>query len=482
MNYLMTDFVRSAPKARNVLRVCCFAFCLMFSLAFTVSIRAATLCVDQHGKPGCVATITAAVNAALPGDTVQVDAGYYAEDVVIGTQMSLVGAGAENTIIDASGLSNGIYIDGLDNPKLTQVVVSGFTVKNANFEGIFVNDTTDVTIFRNVVRNNDLSLQLPTPGCINQPSFETSETADCGGGLHLMGVAHSTVSNNIVTQNAGGILVSDETGISHDDLITRNLVMDNQYAGGITLSSNPASPGLNKNPAYGIDYIVVSDNDSIHNGFGGGSGGPGVGLYAAAPGNLVSTNTIIGNRLIGNFQPGVVVLDNGYIPGSTSNPDVNRNVFAHNYIAGNGSDPDAPTTVPTGISIVGATPVVDVLVTGNQIEGEGIDIAFSSSSTLSIHLNNLGGGKTGIALTGTAGKVNATENWWGCPGGPGAAGCSGATGMPILFTPWLTRPVDVALDHHRDFGFGHHYFFDRDHDYNFDHHDCDFDHDWGYGH
>ena len=285
MNRLLTDLV---PSARNVRRVCSIALCLVFSLAVTESVRATTFCVDQHGKAGCLATIAAAVNAAGLGDTVQVDPGYYTEDVVIGTQLSLIGSGPERTIIDATGLPNGIYIDGLDNPKLTQVVVSGFTVENADFEGILVNDATDVTIFRNVVRDNDRGLQLPTPGCVNQPSFETAEIADCGEGLHLMGVAHSTVSDNIVTKNAGGILVSDETAISHDDLITRNLVIDNQYAGGITLSSHPAAPGLlTNNPAYGIDYIVVSDNDSIHNGFGGGGGGPGVGLYAADPGDQV---------------------------------------------------------------------------------------------------------------------------------------------------------------------------------------------------
>jgi hypothetical protein len=479
----MTDFVRSVPNLRRGLRCCSIALCLVCFLAITASVRATVLCVDQHGKAGCLSTISAAVGEANIGDTIQVDAGYYAEDVVIGTQLSLVGAGSETTIIDASGLANGIYIDGLDNPGLTQVVVTGFTVKNANFEGILVNDATDVTIFDNVVRENDRSLHLSTPACPGQPAFETAESSDCGEGLHLIGVAHSTISDNIVEQNAGGILVSDETAISHDDLITRNLVMDNSYAGGINLASHPANPGmLTKNPAYGIDYIVISDNDSVHNGFGGGGGGAGVSLDAPTAGNLVSTNTVLGNRLIANALAGVVIHDDSYIPGSTSNPDVNRNVIAENYIAGNGPDPGAPTTVPTGISVVGATPAVDVLVTGNLIEGEAIAVLLNSSSTLSVHLNDFENAQTGAAKLSHGGRINATENWWGCPGGPGATGCSTTSGSGIVYTPWLTRPRTMVLVHTHDLGDCHHYRYDCDHDYDFSRHDCDHDHDHGYGH
>jgi hypothetical protein len=479
----MTYFVHiSALNLGRRLRGRSAVLCLVGFLAFTASVHAATWCVDQHGKAGCLSTISAAVSAAAQGDTIQVDEGTYTEDVVIGLQLSLIGQDRENTIIDASGLPNGIYVDGLDNPGLTQVVINGFTVKNANFEGILVNDATDVTIFHNKVRENDQSLQPSGPSCAGEPVFETAESADCGEGLHLIGVAHSTVVDNIVVKNAGGILVSDETAISHDDLITHNLVMDNQYAGGITLASKPAYQGTGptKNPAYGIDYIVVSDNDSVHNGFGGGGGGAGVGLYAPAAGNLTSTNTIISNRLIDNFLPGVEILDNGYVPGSSNNPDVNRNVIAQNFIAGNGADPNAPTTVPTGISVVGATPVVDVLVTANRIEAEQIDVAFNSSSTLSLHLNDLGNGEIGVDQFGKAGKINATENWWGCDGGPGATGCSTIVGKGVLYTPWLTKPMPIAIDHHCDHGFDHHFIYDCDpdchHEYDFSHYDCD--HNW----
>jgi pectin methylesterase-like acyl-CoA thioesterase len=91
---------------------------------------ATTWCVNPGGTGGCFAKIGSPVSAALPNDSINVAPGTYKEDVVIGKALSLVGANPKNTIINASGLSNGIYIDGLDNPGLSNVVVTGFTVEN----------------------------------------------------------------------------------------------------------------------------------------------------------------------------------------------------------------------------------------------------------------------------------------------------------------------------------------------------------------
>ncbi len=59
---------------------------------------------------------------------------------------------------DAFGPPNGINVDGLGNPGLTGVVVSGFTVSNANFQGILVTNASDVTLTNNHVTGNDRNL------------------------------------------------------------------------------------------------------------------------------------------------------------------------------------------------------------------------------------------------------------------------------------------------------------------------------------
>jgi hypothetical protein len=348
------------------------------------------------------------------------------------------------------------------------VVVTGFTIENANFEGVLVQDASDVTIWGDIVHANDRSLQPSASVCPGQPVFETSEGTDCGEAIHLIGVDHSTVSFNDVEGNAGGILISDETATSHDNVVTRNWVKGNAYAGGITLASHPAyltteSPKL----AYGIYDNSISNNDSIGNGFGGPEGGAGVGLYAPTLGTRAYANSVAGNRLIGNRLPGIAIHNNANFDagGAPPNPDVNNNVIVGNYIAGNGPDPQAPTTVPTGISIFGVTPVVDLVITGNVIEQESIDVASNSASTLNLHLNALLGPKVGVANLNAAGTINAREDWWGCNAGPGAPRCTGITGGAVDYSPWLTFQFDAARVH------------DHDHD-----NDCDHPHDPGCDH
>ena len=115
---------------------------------------ASSNCVNPGGKGGCHSTIAAAVAAASPGSTIKVAPGTYKEDVVIGKSLSLIGAGFSDTIIDATGLNNAIYVDGLDNPGLRNVSISGFTVENAKFEGLLVTNATNVTILSNYAHDN----------------------------------------------------------------------------------------------------------------------------------------------------------------------------------------------------------------------------------------------------------------------------------------------------------------------------------------
>ena len=180
-----------------------------------ISGSAATLCVNPGGTGGCSATIGAAVTAAAPNDTITVAKGTYREDVVISKPLSLIGAGSQNTTIDATGLSNGINIDGHNHPGLSHVSVSGFTVQNANFEGILLTDSSFITVDNNHVTGNDKSLSFTASGptCPGLPPyFIAFQGFDCGEGIHLSGADHSTIANNLVDKNAGGILVSDDTG------------------------------------------------------------------------------------------------------------------------------------------------------------------------------------------------------------------------------------------------------------------------------
>lgn len=291
-------------------------------------------------------TISAAVSAALPNDTISVVPGTYKEDVVIGKPLSLIGAGRHSTIIDASGLANGIYVDGIDNSGLTHVVVAGFTVENANFEGILVTNASSVTVSDNGVARNDKGLNVSAASCPGLPAFETSEAEDCGEGIHFIGVDHSIIAKNISENNSGGILLTDETAATHDNLITANVVRNNPYDCGITLASHPPASA----PApLGVIHNIVAGNAVLHNGYQVPGAGAGVGIFTFLPGGTVSANVVIQNRLLDNGLPGVAF--HAHSPGE----NLNDNIIIGNQISGNGADTeDAATPGSTGINIFGA--------------------------------------------------------------------------------------------------------------------------------
>jgi hypothetical protein len=110
-------------------------YCVVLSVAFSQRAVASTLCVNPAGSNGCYSSIQAAVNHASANDVINVEPGTYNEDVLIGKPLSLIGAGADPSVIDATGLAHGIFVDGLDNPGLHDVIIASFTVKNALYEG-----------------------------------------------------------------------------------------------------------------------------------------------------------------------------------------------------------------------------------------------------------------------------------------------------------------------------------------------------------
>jgi parallel beta-helix repeat protein len=402
---------------------------------------AATRCVNQGGTGGCFSSIGAAVAAAAAGDTITVAHGTYKEHVTIGKSLALVGENSANTIIDATGKINAITIAGA-----SEVVVTGFTVQNADAAGIWITGSSFVTIFDNRVIGNDKALiSGANASCpvLNGTPFEKGEAEDCGEGIFLSAVDHSILSNNLITGNAGGILITDDTGPTHDNLITDNSVVKNTAQDcGITLPSHSGA---------GVFHNTVSGNDSSYN------GGPGVGIFAPGPGSKAYGNVIVNNRLRGNALPGVTMHNhaapgvNG-VPAGAPAPNFNDNVILGNDISANSQDfEDAATAGPTGINIYSLAPMTGTIISQNVIHQEAFDIvikvpASGAIPVVQIHANNLQDNQVGLQNAGT-GKVDATLNWWGCPKGPGANGCASVIGPgPVLYTPWLTTPFQAGGD------------------------------------
>lgn len=185
----------SATRLGPFLVTCC---AVLFAISSQIA-AAANLCVNPANS-ACYKTISLAVSHAAPYDVINVWPGTYKEDVIIGIPVSILGAGANKSVIDATGFPDGVFVDGYDHAGLGHVTLDGFTVENAQFEGVLVVSAFDVTIRDNIIEDNDKVGPMftgATIGCPGQPAFETDETGDCGGGLHLIGTWNSVISGNL---------------------------------------------------------------------------------------------------------------------------------------------------------------------------------------------------------------------------------------------------------------------------------------------
>lgn len=436
----------------NVWKRKCARVLLMFTAGAAVagygaSASAATLCVNPGGTSGCMATISAAVAAAAPGDTVAIAPGTYKDDIVIMKAISLVGPRSGGATIDATGMANGIFVDGMaaaPNAGVSNVLISGLTVRNANFEGILVANASDVTLLDNHVVDNNRALDIADGKCPGIAAFETNEGDDCGEGIHLMGASGSSVIDNEVDYNSGGILISDETGASQGNLISGNNVHDNPFDCGITMASHgPATSVIpTAKLSFGVVHNTVAHNTSDHNGFEVPGAGAGVGIFAPFPGTTAADNVVIDNVLRNNGLPGVTMHNHAAAPAPAPPVNLNGNVIVGNQISGNAADTeDAATSGPTGINVYSVAPIWGTVISQNTIGDESVDIAFKApSGQVNAHLNNFSTRGVGVDNLG-AGWVDATDNWWHCPWGPGGNGaCASVAGPNVTTSPWLRAP------------------------------------------
>ena len=418
------------PRSSEGCRSTCVRNILYAVLIFGLcpAIQAATLCVNPAGSSNCQTTIGKAVSAASPGDTIQVAAGTYKEDVTIGMPLSLVGAGSDTTIIDATGLANGIVVDGVDNPGLSGVVITGFTIQNANFQGILAENASNITIWQNQILKNDQALVTSgsEPTCPGLPAaFQKSEGDDCGEGVNLTGVDHSVITNNVIENNSGGILISDDTGPTFDNVISGNVVSNNVLDCGITIASHSGK---------GIYGNTISSNQVVNNGTKG--QGAGVGIFAPGPGSQASNNVVINNTIMNNGLPGVTMHNHAAPPGAPA-VNMNDNIIVGNTISGNGADTeDAATPGTAGINIFSLAPVTGTVISENSISDEHIGVEFNApSGGVLVSLNNI---LVPLGINNAnGGTVNASDNWWGCPSGPNVGGCSLTSGSGITLAPPL---------------------------------------------
>jgi parallel beta-helix repeat protein len=355
---------------------------------------------DTSCATAAYATIQSAVTAAPASGTVIVCQGTYTEDVLVSKALTLRGIHAT---INATGLNNGIVV------VASGVTVKRFTITGARGEGIAVfpagvlgggpppfAPVSNVQLLDNRVISDNTGYVAPF-GCTAPGLYP----ADCGGGILLDAVANSVISGNTVEHNVDGILIVDDFGPTHNNLISGNNVSFNVNECGITLPShnggaatavhNPDGSftvtGLNPTVG-GVFNNIVQGNVSDFNGTAGfkanaAGSGAGVLIAAPAPGTAVYNNVIENNEMHGNGLAGLTFHAH-YLGGEY----VDGNKIIGNTIGQNNTKGDILDTPisnadfqTTGILLFSSMPV-HVEVSGNHISSNHFGIWATPNLTL----------------------------------------------------------------------------------------------------
>jgi parallel beta-helix repeat protein len=345
-------------------------------------------------------TIAQAISEAGDGEEIHVAPGIYPESgnpVDVNKRVHLEGAAAgldargrnasESEVlhgfaVNASGVSiDGFYVHGDGTPS-TQ---TGMTLSNGE---------SGQTIVNNIVTGFDIGIVVNSSG-----------------------VSHTVVRHNdIHDNNAGNVQSAIIAVIGASDIeIHANRVANQQY-------NSIAIEG------FASSDVSITDN-TIAN------GGPTV--LQNVHGGEISGNTITGSSHRG--------ID---LAGSDSDIDIRGNVVSGS--AGPAlSLEDFPDRQPVpGSSLVLSTGADrGISVVGNDLSsntGHGISVETGAliatggtTAAMVAHFNRIVANTGDGINNGGTGSIDATNNWWGCNGGPGAGpGCASSVGL-AAFSPWL---------------------------------------------
>ena len=226
-------------------------------------------------------SIQAAIDAAVPGETVTVGPGAYNESIHLKSGVNVIGAGFSSTILKGTGTTNVVTADGVTNARLAgfEITNSGTAPQDSgvriiggsvlvdnnwiigNHDGVYIYNGSSSIIRNNIIEGNGPA-GLPTKYailCLDSPALIANNLVVGNGSYAVMlqmprSSGAQVINNTIVGNTLNGIWVN--SGIN--PLIKNNIVTGN--GGGILVYAG-STPALSYNDVWGnssFNYSSVS--------------------------------------------------------------------------------------------------------------------------------------------------------------------------------------------------------------------------------
>jgi len=266
-----------------------------------ISLSDWTIFADEKAKiikvPGDFTSIQEAIDAARAGDTILAAAGEYGENIFMKDGVSLIGAGADETVLDGGGNGNVVSFKNVfeENTRL-----EGFSIKNAgtDLSGIMIENSSPL-INRNTVLDNDYDIYIKGE---SSPVVQRNRLSLSRAGVQIFNLEKPenslpVIIDNFIFQNKKGVnIYQADAKIEHNTIsfndfygsytgatfgiyiasggadITNNIITDNgtcELCSGIYADENSAATGINYNDLWNNknNFLCFGECEMLGNNF-----------------------------------------------------------------------------------------------------------------------------------------------------------------------------------------------------------------------